>query len=126
MELGKVRARAYDLVCNGEEFGGGSIRIFDAETQAKVFSVLGMSPDVANYKFGFLLQAQEFGFPPHGGLAFGIDRLIMLFTGTESIREVIAFPKNQRGSCPLMDTPSSVDEAQLKELQIKSTFKPKI
>jgi aspartyl-tRNA synthetase len=122
-ERGDVRARAYDLVCNGEELGGGSIRIFDAETQAKVFEVLGMNKEVAEYKFGFLLQAQDFGFPPHGGLAFGIDRLIMLFTGTESIREVIPFPKNQRGICPLMDTPSSVDEIQLKELQIKSTAK---
>ncbi len=122
-ERADVRARAYDLVCNGEELGGGSIRIFDAETQSKVFEVLGMDKEVAAYKFGFLLQAQDFGFPPHGGLAFGIDRLIMLFTGTESIREVIPFPKNQRGICPLMDTPSSVDEIQLKELQIKSIVK---
>jgi aspartyl-tRNA synthetase len=123
MEIGSVRARAYDMVCNGEELGGGSIRIFDAETQSKVFDVLGMSREAAQHKFGFLLNAQEYGFPPHGGLAFGIDRLIMLFSKTESIREVIAFPKTQKGSCPMMDTPSTVDEAQLKDLHIKSTAK---
>lgn len=125
MEPGKVHARAYDLVCNGEELGGGSIRIFDSETQSKVFEVLGMDKTMIEDKFGFLLQAQEFGFPPHGGVAFGIDRLIMLFTNTDSIREVIAFPKNQRGICPLMDTPSSVDENQLKDLHIKVALKAK-
>jgi len=123
MAMGDVRARAYDLVCNGEELGGGSIRIFDATAQAKVFEAIGLSPEVAQQKFGFLINALEYGFPPHGGIALGIDRLIMLFAGTASIRDVIAFPKTQSGACLMMDAPSTVEESQLKELHIKTVAK---
>lgn len=125
MEMGKVKARAYDLVYNGEELGGGSIRIHDADVQSKVFSVLGINPEKAKEKFGFLLEAQTFGYPPDGGIAFGIDRLVMMLAGTESIRDVIAFPKTTTGSCLMMQTPSAVDAAQLKELFLESTYKPK-
>jgi aspartyl-tRNA synthetase len=121
MDIGKVKARAYDLVCNGEELGGGSIRIHDSEVQRKVFSILGIDAEQAKEKFGFLLEAQTLGYPPEGGIAFGIDRLVMMFAGTESIRDVIAFPKTTTGSCLMMQTPSKVDEAQLKELYIKNT-----
>jgi len=124
-EIGKIKARAYDLVYNGEELGGGSIRIHTSEAQSKVFDLLGITPDKARDKFGFLLEAQNFGYPPDGGIAFGIDRLIMILAGTDSIRDVIAFPKTQSGTCLMMQTPSGVDEAQLKELFIKSTFVPK-
>ena len=114
-----IKAKAYDIVCNGEEVGGGSIRIHKADIQKKVFEILGISKKEAEDKFGFLLQAQELGFPPHGGIALGLDRLIMLITKVDSIRDVIAFPKTQSGTCPMMDTPSSVDKKQLKELGIK-------
>ncbi|KKP24157.1 MAG: Aspartate-tRNA ligase [candidate division TM6 bacterium GW2011_GWF2_28_16] len=117
--LENVRAHAYDIVCNGEEMGGGSIRIHDSQMQSKIFEILGISKKEAEYKFGFLLEAQELGFPPHGGLALGLDRLIMLLGHTDSIRDVIAFPKTQSGICPMMQTPSSVDEKQLQELNIK-------
>ncbi|HBS48038.1 TPA: aspartate--tRNA ligase [Candidatus Dependentiae bacterium] len=125
MELEDIRSRSYDLVCNGEEIGGGTIRIYDSEEQAKVFKVIGMTPEVAQKSFGFLLEAQNLGFPPHGGLGFGMDRIIMILANTNSIRDVIAFPKTQTGTCLLMQTPSTVDEKQLKELHIKSTLKPK-
>ncbi len=118
-DLENIKARAYDIVCNGEEMGGGSIRIHDSKTQAKVFEILGIDKKEAESKFGFLLEAQELGFPPHGGLALGLDRLIMLLGKTDSIRDVIAFPKTQSGVCPMMQTPSNVDEKQLKELGIK-------
>jgi aspartyl-tRNA synthetase len=114
-----VHARAYDLVCNGEEVGGGSIRIHDSQLQAEIFKIIGLDKKEAENKFGFLLQAQELGFPPHGGLALGLDRLVMLLGHTDSIRDVIAFPKTQSGVCPMMQTPSNVDEKQLKELKIK-------
>ncbi len=121
-ELKDVKARAYDLVCNGEELGGGSIRIHSAEVQSKIFDLLGMTREKAEEKFKFLLDAQTVGYPPEGGVAFGIDRLIMILTGTDAIRDVIAFPKTQNGSCLMMSSPSTVEDAQLRELQIKSTY----
>jgi len=119
-DLKKLTARAYDIVCNGCELGGGSMRIHDSEMQKKVFEILGISEKDAQEKFGFLLNAQNLGYPPHGGFALGLDRLIMILARVGSIREVIAFPKTQSGSCPLMDTPASVDAKQLKELGIKN------
>ena len=115
-ELGKMRANAYDFVCNGTEIGGGSIRIHDAELQAKVFDALGFTPEAAEEQFGFLMNAFKYGAPPHGGLAFGFDRLCSLFGGSESIRDYIAFPKNNAGRDVMLDGPSPVAEAQLQEL----------
>lgn len=112
-------SRAYDMVLNGTELGGGSIRIHDAEMQKTVFGILGIDDEEADNKFGFLLDALKFGCPPHGGLAFGLDRLVMLMTGAKSIREVIAFPKNQSASCVLTQAPGEVDNKQLRELSIK-------
>ena len=112
-------SRAYDMVLNGCELGGGSIRIHDAEMQKTVFGILGIDDEEADNKFGFLLDALKFGCPPHGGLAFGLDRLVMLMTGAKSIREVIAFPKNQSATCVLTQAPGEVDTKQLRELSIK-------
>jgi len=115
---GAVRSQSYDLVLNGNEVGGGSIRIHDSETQSKVFTALGISAEEAQKKFAFLLHALSFGAPPHGGMAFGLDRLVMLMTHADSIRDVIAFPKNQRGRDEMLDCPTPVSEKQLKELAL--------
>lgn len=123
MPLGEVKAHAYDIVCNGEEIGGGSLRIYDSKTQSKIFELLGIGKKEAEEKFGFLLQAQEYGFPPHGGLALGLDRLVMTLLNTDSMRDVIAFPKTTTGSCLMTESPSSVSEEQLKDLEI--TFSQK-
>ena len=114
-----VLSQAYDLVVNGSEVGGGSVRIHDPQAQAKVFDLLGISQQQAQDRFGFFLKALEYGAPPHGGIAFGLDRLVMLLTGTDNIRDVIAFPKTQRGQCLLTEAPSQVDQAQLNELNLR-------
>jgi len=116
---GKVKARAYDLVLNGTEIGGGSIRIHRRDWQEKMFSLLNISPEEAEDKFGYLLEAFQYGTPPHGGIAFGIDRLLMIMAGRQSIRDVMAFPKTQSASCPMTEAPSGVSPRQLRELALK-------
>ena len=124
-DLTTARAQAYDLVYNGIEIGGGSLRIYQKDIQEKVFETIGLSAEEADNKFGFLLEAFEYGTPPHGGIAYGLDRLVMLLAGEESIRDVIAFPKTQQASCLLTNAPAAVDNKQLKELEVMSTYKPK-
>ena len=116
---GEAVAKAYDMVLNGSEIGGGSVRIHNQELQSTVFDLLGITPEEARQKFGFLLDALKYGAPPHGGIAFGLDRLAMLMAGTDSIRDVIAFPKTQPAACLMMDAPTEVSEAQLRELHIR-------
>ena len=118
-DTGAVRATAYDMVVNGNELGGGSIRIHDSQLQDKMFHLLGLSEEEARYKFGFLMNAFKYGAPPHGGLAFGFDRFVSILAGLDSIRDVIAFPKNNAGRDMMIDAPSEIDDSQLDELCIR-------
>jgi aspartyl-tRNA synthetase len=120
-----IRAEAYDIVLNGVEIGGGSIRIHEGDLQSEIFSVLGISEEEQQHLFGHILRAFRHGAPPHGGLALGLDRLVALIAGEESIREVIAFPKNNRGVELLTGSPATVEQKQLRELYVASTLKPK-
>ncbi len=124
-DLKTARAQAYDLIFNGVEVGGGSLRIYKREVQEEVFATIGLTDEQANAKFGFLLEAFEYGTPPHGGIAYGLDRLVMLLAGEDSIRDVIAFPKTQQAACILTQAPSEVEPKQLKELNVASTYRPK-
>jgi aspartyl-tRNA synthetase len=118
-----IKANAYDMVLNGNEIGGGSIRIFQRDLQEKMFAALGMDAEEQQHKFGFLLGAFEYGAPPHGGIAFGFDRLCAILGGSESIRDFIAFPKNNSGKDVMLDAPATIDEKQFDELQIKLNLK---
>jgi len=120
-----LRAKAYDIVINGYEVGGGSVRIFNSDVQKRMFGALGLSEEEAYEKFGFLLDAFKYGTPPHAGIAFGLDRLIMILAGTNNIKDVIAFPKNQSAVCPMTNAPAVAEEEQLKELSIKVELEDK-
>jgi aspartyl-tRNA synthetase len=122
---GKVRAKAYDIVLNGYEVGGGSLRIHDSLLQAKIFRILSMSDEEARDRFGFFLEALQYGTPPHGGIALGVDRIVMILAGEPSIRDVIAFPKTATGADPLTGAPAPVDAAQLRELGLRLIETPK-
>ena len=124
-EPGKVGARAYDIVLNGSELGGGSIRIHRRDVQEKVFKTLGISESSSREKFGFLLNALDFGAPPHGGIALGLDRMVAIFLGEDSIRDTIAFPKTQKGLCLLSGSPSPVTPKQLEELSLRTVLPKK-
>ena len=119
-DLGLIRSRSYDLVLNGNEISSGSIRIHDQALQHKIFEILCIPQDEIIARFGFLLEAFKYGAPPHGGIAFGLDRILSILFGTESIRDIIAFPKTQKAVCPLTQAPSDVTDKQLKELHIRS------
>jgi aspartyl-tRNA synthetase len=119
-----IKSRAYDLVLNGTEIGGGSIRIHSQEVQSRIFEVLNISLEQAQSRFGFLLDALQYGAPPHGGVAFGLDRVAMLCLGKSSIRDVIPFPKTQKGHCLMSESPAGVDASQLTELKLRSLAKP--
>jgi aspartyl-tRNA synthetase len=121
---GKCRAKAYDLVINGSEAGGGTIRIHDNAVQQQVFGLLGLTPEDARDRFGFLLDALQYGAPPHGGIALGVDRWVMLFGGLDNIRDCMAFPKTQKATDLMTEAPGSVEARQLRELSIKSEVKP--
>ena len=127
-EPGVVLARAYDLVLNGTELGGGSIRNYNAAIQREMFKALGFTQEEAESQFGFLLKGLEYGAPPHGGLAFGFDRMVMLLAGEDSIRDIIAFPKTQKATCLLSQAPSAVAPKQLRELgiQLREKEKPSV
>ncbi|WP_456083941.1 amino acid--tRNA ligase-related protein, partial [Megamonas funiformis] len=122
---GRVKAKAYDMVLNGVEIGGGSLRIYNSDTQEKVFEAIGLTPEQAHEKFGFMLDAFKYGTPPHGGLAFGLDRMVMLMAKRNSIRDVIPFPKTQSAGCLMTQAPSEVDAKQLRELSIRTAVAPK-
>ena len=117
--LKAVRANAYDLVINGVEVGGGSIRIYDSQLQDKMFNILGFTEERAQEQFGFLMNAFKYGAPPHGGIAFGLDRLVSIFAGLDSIRDCMAFPKNNSGRDVMLDAPSVLEESQLRELHLE-------